>query len=98
MRTYGEKEHIYAATTNISDKQDEIADVLGNVRGYMEMYTLEMMTKLAKQYYETDKEIAYGAYTEKEHPEEDDFKVKNKEYLYTLIQYEGKDVLLHIGT
>ncbi len=98
MRTYGEKEHIYASTTNISDKQDEIADVLGNVRGYMEMYTLETMTKLAKQYYETDQEIAYGAYTEKNHPEEDDLKVKNKEYLYTLIQYEGKDVLLHIGT
>jgi len=98
MRAYGEKEHIYAATTNISDRQDEIADVLGNVRGYMEIYTLETMTRLAKQYYETDEEIAYWAYTEQERPEEDDLKVKNKEYLYTLIQYEGKDVLLHIGT
>lgn len=93
MKEYIEKQHIYADINN-SETQEVIAEILS----YTTKHMIEFMTKLAMYYYETDKVIDYGKYGEKDHREEDDIPAKHLEYLYTLIQDEGKDILLHIGT
>lgn len=93
-----EQEHIYATITNARDKQDEIAEVFYDSLEHKRNRILKSLTTLAKYYYGTDKVINYSAYTENIDPQDEDLKVKNLEYLYTLIQYEGKDILLHIGT
>lgn len=94
MKEYGENQHIYTCITNSQDKQDEIFYTLE----YKKRYVIEIMTKFAKYYYGTDKVINYGKYTENDAHEEEDMEVKHPEYLYTLIQYEWEDILLHIGT
>ncbi len=83
---------------NHSDKQDEIADVLKKQEDeeenqeYMEKHNIDVLIRLAQYYYGTDGVADYSSYTWKE-PE-----VWNAAYLYTLIKYEGQNLLVHIGT
>ena len=94
MEKLSQVEHIYSSLTNNPERKEEIADILS----YMDKHTIETLHTLATYYYGTDKEMNYGAYTKKWSLRDEDLNVKNKEYLYTLIQYKGEDILLHVGT
>ncbi|MEI8009475.1 MAG: hypothetical protein WCI00_09305 [bacterium] len=60
---------------------------------------MNILIKLAEYYYETNKVRDYSKYIENtDHIIEDDEKVSQLEYLYTLIKYEGRDTAIHIGT
>jgi|GEM_PF-1445754 len=89
-----EHQHIYAEISNANDRQEEIANVLG----FNKSRIVKDIAELAKYCYGTERVINYGKYTEIETPQEEDLEVKHKEFLYTLMQYEGNDILLHIGT
>ncbi len=99
MHNYLEQEHIHVCMKNTDNKQDEIAEVFNDSAEYMKNHNIAMLTTLAKYYYETEKITNYHAYTEDDtEKEEDTTEVSNPEYLYMLIQYEGEDFLVHIGT
>lgn len=98
MERYREKEHVYGKKTNIRDHNDDIVEVLHDASEYMKNHVIDTVAKLAKYCYGTEKVINYGKYTEEWTYAEDDLKTNHYEYLYTLMQYEGEDILVHIGT
>ncbi|MEI6773770.1 MAG: hypothetical protein WCL18_02925 [bacterium] len=57
----------------------------------MKNHNIGVLQRLAKYYYGTDEVVDYTEDTEKE------VEVGNAAYLYTLITYEGEDLLVHIG-
>jgi len=79
------------------NKQDEIVNILQNREDqenkweYMKNHNIGVLQRLAKYYYGTDEVVDYTEDTEKE------VEVGNAAYLYTLITYEGEDLLVHIG-
>lgn len=75
-----------------SDKQEEIFDAFENTWKYMEKYEIGALTKLAKQYYGTDKAANYSGQTWEE------TQVWDSVHLYTLIKYQGRDTLIPLGT
>ena len=87
MYKYLEHEHDDTLENEHPDKQDEIADVFENWE-YMKRYDIGLIRKIAKAYYDVDKIRNMEEYADH----------WNSEYLYTLIEYEGEDILLHVGT
>jgi len=76
------------------NQEDEIADVFENQENqweYMRNYNIGVFTRLAQYYYETDGVADYCIDTGKE------AEVGNAAGLYTLMRYEGENILVHIG-
>lgn len=85
------------------DKKGEIVDILQDQWEIMKKHAIDRVKRIAEYYYGTDKARNYGKAVEDNDREEDDTAAeedesKNAEHLYTIIKYQGKDVLVHIGT
>ncbi len=72
--------------------QDEISDMFENSWEYMKHHDISILTALAKHYYETDEKKDYSAYTWEE------TEVWDSAHLYTLIRYQGKDMIVQLGS
>lgn len=73
------------------NNQEEIADVLKKQTEIMK-HDITVFTRLAQYYYGTDGVADYSLSTWEE------TQVYNAAHLYTLIKYQGKDLLVHVGT
>ncbi len=98
MKETWEHHHDNLIKKNHANRQEDIAGIMSEKREEMEWKIL-ILTKLATCYYGTDKQINYTKYLQKEDISmEEDEKNIYWEHLYTLIKYEGKNMLIQIGS
>jgi len=91
MHEYVKNSYPYDSRKTPRNNQEDIADVFKKDAETMK-HDISEFTRLAQYYYGTDGVAEYSVYTWEE------TQIRNAAHLYTLIKYQGKDFLVHVGT